>query len=150
MAVTLGSKNPMQETVPFQSNFTLTRREAKERLHNLIPGTEEYSKLQSALLRTAEIVDISLPSSNYRVDTHREHRLLGGFGSSEHFAIGEAVILKGLPENAPLLIKGSTFVRFQHIVALAGDFYGVPNQPVSLPGGSDEEKTQRFMTAYRT
>ena len=95
----------------FQSSI-LSRHEAKSRLHHLIPGTEEHSKVQAALIKATGIVEIDLPTSSYKIDVSSENRLLGGFGSSEHIAIGEAVQLKGLTEDTPLLIKGITPVWF--------------------------------------
>uniref|UniRef100_UPI001D042978 hypothetical protein n=1 Tax=Candidatus Protochlamydia sp. W-9 TaxID=1785087 RepID=UPI001D042978 len=135
----------------FQGSPILGRQEAQSRLRNLIPNTEEHSKLQAALIKTAGIVEISLSNMNYKVDTcPKNHLVVGGFGSAEHVAIGEAVQLKGLPKDVPLLTKGVTPIRFQHIVALAGDFYGVAGQAISLPGGTDEEKTERFIKAFDT
>ena len=141
-----------QQTLSFQSSLVLSRQEAKTRLRKLKPGSVEHSKLQAALIKAAGIVEISLPTSTYRVNTFsKDCRLLGGFGSSEHVAIGEAVKLKGLPkENTPLFIKGVTPIQFQHIVALAGDFYGVADEAISLPGGTNPEKTERFKKAFNT
>jgi hypothetical protein len=121
-------------------------------LQTLTPGTEEHQKLQDALIKTAGIVEISIPTANYRINTSsEEYVVMGGFGSSEHVAIGEAVKLKGLPEaNTPLIVKGGVQLRFQHIVALAGDFYGIAGEAISLPGGTDAAKTERFKKAFET
>lgn len=132
----------------------LSRREAKAKLRRLIPGSEEYNKLQDALARTAGIVEISLPMTIYKVCTwSEEHHLKGGFGASEHMDLGKQVKLIGLEDEGdspPLLKKDKTNIYFHHIVALAGDFYGVVGQPVSLLGGSDAEKTERFQNAFST
>lgn len=142
---------PLQVQPLSQGSQVLSRKEAKLKLHTLTPCSGEYSKLQNALIGRAGIVEISLPNSSYKVNTaSKSCALLGGFGSSEHVAIGEAVKLQGLPENTPLLIKGGTHIHFQYIVALAGDFYGVAGQAISLPGGSFEEKTERFKKAFAT
>ena len=150
--ISLETTRSQQPWPVFQSNQILSHQEAKSRLQRLTPGTEEYCKLQNALVRTASIVEISLPTETYKVDTFsKDCALPGGFGSSEHVAIGEAIKLKGLPEeNTPLLIRGVCSVRFQHIVALAGDFYGVAGEAISLPGGTNEEKTERFKKAFGT
>lgn len=132
-----------------RGNITLNRQEATERLHKLEPGTLEHTKLQDALTRIEGIAEISLPDIEYKVYTaSEEHKLLGGFGSAEHVAIGRAVKLKGI--DKPLLVKGITEIQFQHIVALAGDFYAVAGEAISLPGGSDQEKTARFQKAFNT
>jgi hypothetical protein len=78
----------------------LTRQEAKSRLQLLAPGSEEHTQLQNALIKMAGIVEIHGPTTAYKVSTLDENqRLLGGFGSSEHVAIGKAVSLKGLEDN---------------------------------------------------
>jgi hypothetical protein len=131
----------------------LSRKEAEMRLHHIEKGCEEYQQLQHALVKTSGIVEIVLKSLMYKVNCMSTDEVLqGGFGSSEHVAIGEEVDLKGLThEYEPILImKGSARVRFQHIVALAGDFYGIYGEAVSLPGGTDEEKEARFKKAFET
>lgn len=127
----------------------LNRQEAKLRLQHLIPGSEEHSKVQTALLQPSGLVTIDLPHLSYRINISSEERLIGGFGSSEHMAIGEGVKLQGLPDNL-LFVKGVTPIHFQHIVALAGDFYGVAGEAISLPGGDNTAKTQRFQKAFDT
>lgn len=149
--VKLAATTSPQSLFHFQSSQVLNRQAAKSRLQTLPPDTEEHSKLQNALIRTAGIVEISLPTAVYRVDTSSEDCvLLGGFGASEHVAIGEEVKLQGLPANTPLIVKGGSRIQFQHIIALAGDFYGVAGQAISLPGGTDTEKTKRFTNAFET
>lgn len=134
-----------------EAKSILSRKEAKARLSKLIPGTEEYYKLQDALLKTSGILEIWLPNTTYKVNSSSEsHALPGGFGSSEHIAIGEAVVLQGLKKNTPLLTRGVTPILFQHIVALAGDFYGIAGRAISLPGGTDLDKTERFVAAFNT
>ena len=152
MSETLSAATVSQQTLPyFQSSHILNRQEARSRLQKLTPGTEEHSKLQDALIRTSNIVEISLPTASYKVNTGSDNCvLLGGFGSSEHVAIGEAVELKPFGKNTPLIVRGVTPIRFQDIVALAGDFYGVPGHAISLPGGTDPEKTERFKKAFET
>ncbi|MGH2612541.1 MAG: hypothetical protein ACRDFB_05775, partial [Rhabdochlamydiaceae bacterium] len=108
--------------------------------------------MQNALIKTAGIVEIHLPSSTYKINTSPENNLLkGGFGASEHVAIGEAVKLKELKkENLFLFTRGVTQIYFQHILALAGDFYGIAGEAISLPGGTDLEKTERFKKSFYT
>lgn len=129
----------------------LNWQQAQSRLQNLDPSSEEHRKLQGVLARCAGIFEINLPDMTYKVNTVSHHCiLLGGFGSSEHVDIGEAVRLKGLQPDEPLLVKGTSPVRFPHIVALAGDFYGIAGQAISLPGGTTHEKRQRFIHAFNT
>jgi len=82
--------------------------------------------------------------------------LLGGFGSSEHVAIGLRVDLKDIYPNSSLL-EDMGNVQFAHIIALAGDFYGVVNEPIapSKETGGDEEEDPllgeaRFLKAFNT
>ena len=159
----IGSTTTTFEQVPYhcRDSNILSRQEAKSKLRKLTPGTEEYSKLESALHRTADIMEIILPNDSYRVNTYEDKALVGGFGSSEHVAIGEAIILQGLEKEdkllvtkektpTPLMIKGVTPIFFEHIIALAGDFYGIYGKAISLPGGYDQEKTERFKQAFDT
>lgn len=137
---------------PVQTGQVLSREEAKSRIQKLVPDSPEHRSLQSALIKAAGVVEINLPDDNtYKVNTcSDECALLGGFGASEHVAIGEAVELKGVPKDAALIIKGPNKVQFKHVIALAGDFYGVVGESISLPGGTDEEKTARFQKAFDT
>ena len=134
---------------PLQREQILNHQEAKLRLKKLKPGTEEYHQLQNALIKMSGIAEVILPTTSYKVNT-AQCELLGGFGSSEHIAIGEGVVLGGLLKDTPLLMKGMTPVLFQHIVALAGDYYGVVDGAISLPGGTDVNKTERFKNAFAT
>lgn len=132
-------------------NQILHYQEAKSRLSTLEPETEEYSKLQNALNKTEGIVEVSLPNTTYKVNAcGKDGKLLGGFGSSEHVAIGKDVDLPIIGKNTSLLEKRGTTVQFAHIIALAGDFYGVPGGAISLPGGSETDKAERFMHAFNT
>lgn len=131
---------------------TLTIEEAREKLAELPKDSEEYITLQNVLIKTLGITTISLKGVNYKVyNRPTTEKLLGGFGAAEHVQIGKATKLEGLPENAPLLLVAEQIaLRFEDIIALAGDFYGVPNQAISLPGGDEEAKESRFMAAFDT
>ena len=133
----------------FERPVILTREEARAKLHTLKPETPEYSQIENALLKTNSIVEIILPDVSYKVST-TENCLRGGFGSGEHMAIGHAVNLPEVEKDAALIIRGLGKATFFHILALAGDFYGVYGAAISLPGGSDEDKRTRFMDAFAT
>jgi hypothetical protein len=149
--ITLAATTSPQPLPHFQGNQVLNRQRAQLKLQRLTPGTEEYYKLQNALIRTAGIAEINLPTATYKINTASEDCvLLGGFGSSEHLEIGVEVKLRGLEENTPLLVKGETPILFQDIVTLAGDYYGIAGKAISLPGGSPQEKTERFKNAFNT
>jgi len=123
---------------PFHGQKILSRQEATSRLCALKPGAQEHHILQNILIKMSGIVEINLPNATYKINTiPEEARLLGGFGSSEHVAIGEEVKLKELPQKVPLLMRGSVPLYFSQIIALAGDFYGVVREAISLPGGTD-------------
>lgn len=147
----------------YRENQVLTRQEAKLRLHKLAPGSEEFNALQNTLIKTNGIATIYLSNTIYKVDCcSNECKLLGGFGPSEHIAIGKEVKLqfpkkdknkeedKDKDEVPPLFYRGHTAVRFEDIVALAGDFYGIAGQAISLPGGDFKEKKERFHNAFMT
>ncbi len=125
--------------------------EGKAMLNDLSPNSQEYLQLQEALTKSNRIIAVQLGSIFYKINTTKKHETLrGGFGSSEHVAIGEEVILRGLPHHSPLLMRGPIIVRFQHIVALAGDFYALYDKAISLPGGTNSDKTERFREAFNT
>lgn len=132
----------------------INREAAEQKLKSLTPGTQEHRQLQDVLVKAAGIVEVSLSQQTYKVNTRRHQcQLLGGFGASEHVAIGEEVKLKGLPDDTPLLIKGTCKVQFQDIIALAGDYYGIVGQPISFTLGDDAAKgdmakTARFENAF--
>lgn len=74
--------------------------------------------------------------------------------SGEHALIGNAAPMEGLPyggagttQQIPLECGVTT--TYGHIVALAGDYYGVPAEPISN-GTSFSDRRMRFAKAYRT
>lgn len=81
------------------------------------------------------------------------------FESAEHENIGNKVKLR-FPVSNPS--SGRRFLRlpnglelsFGQIIALAGDFYGVPESPIIDPSEEHDKKTtgrrQRFIAAYNT
>ena len=52
----------VQTQTYLQGQQVFSRKEAKSRLHTLTPNSEEYSKLQSALIGRTGVVEISLPN----------------------------------------------------------------------------------------
>lgn len=143
--------DPATLSAAIPSHQFFHRAAAQSRLETLKRGTEEHSQLQSALLKAKGIVEISLPTITYKVDTvPPEDRLLGGFGSAEHMSIGKEVKLQGLKENTPLLVKGIIPIHFHDIIPLAGDFYAVYGAAVSLPGGTLAQKNERFIQSFNT
>ncbi|MGR3912318.1 MAG: DUF4116 domain-containing protein [Candidatus Rhabdochlamydia sp.] len=136
------------------SNFlpsTISLQEGKRLLQQLIPGSFEHAQLQTIFLKTAGIFEITVKGTSYKIDTvSHQCKLLGGFGGSEHAAIGEAISLQGLEGDQTVLTVGSHQLKFSHIVALAGDFYAIPGEAISLPGGDDNAKTVRFQNAFNT
>ncbi len=71
-----------------------------------------------------------------------------GFESSEHKTCGDQVNLKGIgAAGTKLKLNDNLLLTYGEIVTLAGDFYGVPERPISL-GESRDERRQRFLEAY--
>ncbi|CAM0117895.1 hypothetical protein [Rhabdochlamydiaceae symbiont of Dictyostelium giganteum] len=141
----------------------LNLQEGKKLLKQLIPGSKEYTQLQNLLLKTTGIFEITINDASYKINTLSEHcKLLGGFGGSEHAAIGEEVKLQGIGEKIKIeeiekhiileagIDQPKYPLQFSDIVALAGDFYGIPGEAISLPGGDDNAKTVRFQNAFNT
>ena len=73
------------------------------------------------------------------------------FDSYEHNYIGKII---QMDELRVLTLPNGVEIEFQQIIALAGDFYGLPKQPIIDPSkGQDEEdsgRQQRFRDAYNT
>src|SRR5262249_29347832 len=78
------------------------------------------------------------------------------FESGEHAAIGNDVILRfsaGDPgkkaSEVPLMVQPGLSLFYGQIVALGGDFYGVPDKPIA-DGATPSARRQRFHDAYNT
>jgi hypothetical protein len=76
------------------------------------------------------------------------------FEGGEHTAIGDQVVLyfsAGDPGTAafrvPLHLPNGLALTYGQIVALGGDFYGIPDAPIS-DGATDALRQQRFTNAY--
>jgi hypothetical protein len=82
----------------------------------------------------------------------RDRRFEGG----EHTAIGNSVRLKLSQDKPPVLARDQPFllqnglnVNYGQIVALGGDFYGIPDAPIS-DGETLEERKKRFMACFNS
>jgi len=75
------------------------------------------------------------------------------FAGFEHKKIGKITHLH-MDELRVLTLPNGVTIKFEEIIALAGDFYGLPKQPIIDPlKGKDEEDSdrhQRFTDAYNT
>lgn len=75
------------------------------------------------------------------------------FKSVEHQSLGNAVILKFAGEesvtagNRKLTLPNTNRLYYGDIVAIGGDFYGIPYAPIS-DGATFEERMQRFKDAF--
>jgi hypothetical protein len=67
--------------------------------------------------------------------------------SGEHTIIGNSSDLPSIPNNA-LLVQGVR-LTYGHVVALGGDFYGVPNAPICL-AANGADRQNRFLSALAT
>lgn len=73
------------------------------------------------------------------------------FVGSEHAELGKIKI----EELRVLTLPNGVEINFEEIVALAGDYYGLPNQPIIDPAFNDVDpedagRHQRFRDAYNT
>lgn len=76
------------------------------------------------------------------------------FEGGEHIAIGDSTLLRFSADSAPIeawkvalhLPNGLT-LSYGQIVALGGDFYGIPERPIA-DGASAEERVERFVAAF--
>jgi hypothetical protein len=78
------------------------------------------------------------------------------FEGAEHVAIGNNVVLRfsatGPGEPASrinLLLPNQMALRYGQILALGGDFYGIPDQPIS-DGRTPLERQVRFVAAFKS
>lgn len=82
------------------------------------------------------------------------------FISGEHERIGDAIRLPkpggsgGSSAQRPLTLPNGLQLSYGQIIALAGDFYGVPEEPIVDPTEKPSERvsgrSKRFMAAYST
>lgn len=77
-------------------------------------------------------------------------RLNKEFDSAEHKSLGN-ITLPGLAENFKKFVfqPGGAELTFGEIIALAGDYFGVEEEPIAL-GETDKERCKRFLDAYAT
>lgn len=77
------------------------------------------------------------------------------FNSSEHQDIGDKIILTDiyntphLTADYPLTLSNGAKITFGTEMALAGDFFAIPDAPISF-GGNSTEQEKRFMNTYAT
>lgn len=70
------------------------------------------------------------------------------FDGGEHAGIGK--IIK-IDELRVLTLPNGVVIRFEEIIAMAGDYYGLPHQPIIDPvDQEDSGRHQRFTDAYNT
>jgi len=69
----------------------------------------------------------------------------------EHEEIGKIIRFE-MDELRVLELPNGVVIKFEQIIALAGDFYGLPKQPIIDPfkEGEDSGRHQRFVDAYDT
>lgn len=78
------------------------------------------------------------------------------FEGGEHTAIGDDTLLrfaKDAPAIAARLVElhlpNGLALTYGQVIALGGDFYGIPGQPIS-DGASPAERVQRFNAAFNS
>ncbi len=91
-----------------------------------------------------------------RLDESQPGRIIVGFEGGEHTAIGDSALLyfsssdPGTPAyDVPLALPNGLTLTYGQIVSLGGDFYGIPDAPIS-DGSSQTDRMVRFANAYKT
>ena len=77
-----------------------------------------------------------------------DHYLMA-FASFEHKYIGKSIRL----ETKELTLPNGVVIEFEDIIALAGDYYGLPKEPIVNPLIVEEDdpgRQHRFIDAYNT
>ena len=71
------------------------------------------------------------------------------WGSGEHVLLGDHVGLPGVPQGTKfgIGIGGGPSVTYGQVLALAGDFLGIPSAPI-CQGATEDERQTRFNQAY--
>ncbi|XP_028418473.1 uncharacterized protein LOC114543846, partial [Dendronephthya gigantea] len=70
------------------------------------------------------------------------------FDPHEHWKIGEKV---RTGKEKILTLPNGVRLEFAYIITLAGDFYGVPDEPIVNPlNPSHSDRLHRFINAYST
>jgi hypothetical protein len=127
---------------------------------------DELLSPQGAALTTGEkAVVVLAPPAPQQSRKHRraQHRPLNspgqvGFEGGEHTAIGDNVYLHFSPgdpggiawqQDNWLTTPNTLRLSYGQIVALGGDFYGLPDQPIS-DGSSVEDQRDRFLRAFNS
>ncbi|XP_068698869.1 uncharacterized protein [Montipora foliosa] len=71
--------------------------------------------------------------------------IIEAFGGGEHARIGEFIKI----DDDVLTLPNGVKIRFEEIISLAGDFYGLPDKPIIDPvDQEDSGRYQRFTDAY--
>lgn len=106
----------------------------------LVEGEHENTG-EHAFRKITDLVFNTTFDGDYQVDF-----LL--FNGGEHARIGEFI---KIDELRVLTLSNGVVIRFEEIIALAGDFYGLPHQPIIDPvDQEDSGRQQRFTDAYNT
>lgn len=79
----------------------------------------------------------------------RARRFVELFDSGEHVFLGDRISLQGLKGKTTFSTKEKAVITFGQLIALAGDFYGVPDQVIS-DGVTFEDRQTRFDNACAT
>jgi hypothetical protein len=69
------------------------------------------------------------------------------WGSGEHVLLGDQVGLPGVPQGSKFKISGDLSATYGQLLALAGDFIGIPTAPI-CQGATESERQRRFQQAF--
>ena len=121
-----------------------------EEIAGPVPAIEAFVSFEHEEIGEHAFQKLTDLAFNTTVDgnENRPKQIMMPFGGGEHAGIGKFITID---ELRVLTLPNGVVIRFEEIIAMAGDYYGLPNQPIIDPvDQEDSGRHQRFTDAYNT
>jgi hypothetical protein len=116
-----------------------------------LPGPDSHLVLVMHGHHTLKYHRFAVPANNGKAGQRDAEQYFEG---AEHTAIGDNTLLRfeaGQPaivaHEAPLPLPNGLTLTYGQVIALGGDFFGLPERPIA-DGASDAERIERFTQAF--